>query len=591
MNEPLAVTQFPTIKREDAQRFLRTLDDQTERFTFQLFDDNEKRKDSSLARVLHGTLAERYVTLVDYSRRGAGVFVTVNQTNFRGRTKECIVAVRSYFADLDGAPLKNILRLSLMPNVITQTSLGRHGVFYNIADAPVDAENFKRTQLSLAELFDGDPTVCDLPRVMRLPGFPHQKNPQEPFITEIDYRTSQRAIEGKTPLYTDTEFQQALAKALAALEPRRSITAASLGGLPKPPPDWSEGYKEGQRNIECARRAGSCFARGMREEETVKDCLRWDAEHNDPPLGEVEVRRAVASIGKTHRRNNPATTTQDANSSIVSTATHGQPSQREKLISIGLDADLWHDLDGNTFATVKVDQHEESFAIKSSAFCHWLTREYGEQNPIRVHGKTCPSAPSAQTLKEAISALAAKAARGVERQAALRVAEHGGLIYLDLGTREWGAIEVSATGWRIITNPPVRFIRPAGFRPLPVPVKGGSILELRKFLNAGSDADFVLIVCWLIAALHPTGPYPVLVINGEQGSGKSISCRVLRRLIDPNGAELRSDTRDERDLLLAAKNGWIVALDNLSYVRNDLSDAICRIATKGAFATRRTLYR
>ena len=67
---------------------------------------------------------------------------------------------------------------------------------------------------------------------------------------------------------------------------------------------------------------------------------------------------------------------------------------------------------------------------------------------------------------------------------------------------------------------------------------------------------------------------------------KTLACRVLRRLINSNGAELRTDTRDERDLLLAARNSWVVALDNLSYVRNDLSDAICHIATKGAFATR-----
>jgi hypothetical protein len=77
-----------------------------------------------------------------------------------------------------------------------------------------------------------------------------------------------------------------------------------------------------------------------------------------------------------------------------------------------------------------------------------------------------------------------------------------------------------------------------------------------------------------------------LIVNGEQGAGKSILSRLLRRLVDPNGAELRADPRNERDLLLAAKNGWVVALDNLSYVRNDLSDEICRIATKGAFATR-----
>jgi putative DNA primase/helicase len=263
-----------------------------------------------------------------------------------------------------------------------------------------------------------------------------------------------------------------------------------------------------------------------------------------------------------------------------------EPTQREKLISIGLDAELWHDRDGNSFASVTIGGHLESYAINSRAFRNWLTRIYGDRHSMKIGGKTCPSAPSTQSLTEALNALSAKASSGAEYQPAVRVGESGGLIYLDPGTPDWSAVEISAAGWRVITAAPVRFVRPAGLRPLPVPIAGGHISELRNFLNVGTDADFVLIVSWLIASLRPNGPYPVLIINGEHGAGKSIACRVVRRLIDPNGAELRAEPRDERDLMLAAKNGWIVALDNLSYVRNDLSDAICRIATKGAFATR-----
>jgi hypothetical protein len=273
-----------------------------------------------------------------------------------------------------------------------------------------------------------------------------------------------------------------------------------------------------------------------------------------------------------------------------STHQDAEPTQRQELLSIGLDADLWHDKDGNPFATVLINGHQESFATKSSAFHDWLIREYGERNQIRVGRKICPLAPSAQPLKEAINALSAKAVKSPEHQAAVRVAGNDGMIYFDLGTPEWSVVEVSASGWQIISNPPVRFVRPAGFRPLPVPVRGGNIGELRNFLNVASDADFVLIVSWLIAAFRPVGPYPVLIINGEQGSGKSICCRVLRRLIDPNGAELRSDTRKEEDVFLAAKNGWVLALDNLSYLRNDFSDTICRITTKGAFATRKLYF-
>ena len=91
-----------------------------------------------------------------------------------------------------------------------------------------------------------------------------------------------------------------------------------------------------------------------------------------------------------------------------------EPTQREKLVSIGLEAELWHDKDGNTFATIAVDQHQENFALKNTGFRSWLTREYGERYQMKVGGRSCPSAPSSQALSEALNALGAKAASGPE---------------------------------------------------------------------------------------------------------------------------------------------------------------------------------
>lgn len=82
----------------------------------------------------------------------------------------------------------------------------------------------------------------------------------------------------------------------------------------------------------------------------------------------------------------------------------------------------------------------------------------------------------------------------------------------------------------------MRFRRPDGMRPLPEAVEGGSIERLRTFLNVRSDADFVLVVAWLLASLHDRGPYPVIALSGEQGSAKSTFSRILRALIDPNAA-------------------------------------------------------
>jgi hypothetical protein len=122
--------------------------------------------------------------------------------------------------------------------------------------------------------------------------------------------------------------------------------------------------------------------------------------------------------------------------------------------------------------------------------------------------------------------------------------------------------------------------------PMPMPEEGGCLDVLRPFVNVATDEEWRLLVSWLLAALRPRGPYPALGVHGEQGSAKSTLVRVLRSLIDPNVAALRSTPRDERDLVIAANNGWLIALDNLSHLQDWLSDALCRLATGSGFATR-----
>jgi hypothetical protein len=124
-------------------------------------------------------------------------------------------------------------------------------------------------------------------------------------------------------------------------------------------------------------------------------------------------------------------------------------------------------------------------------------------------------------------------------------------------------------------------------QPLPVPTSGGSVHELRALLNLRHDADFVLVTAWLAAALCGTGPYPVLVLSGEQGTAKSTFTSILRALVDPNTAPLRALPREDRDLFIAASNGYILSFDNVSGLRTWISDTLCRLATGGGFAVRR----
>ena len=79
----------------------------------------------------------------------------------------------------------------------------------------------------------------------------------------------------------------------------------------------------------------------------------------------------------------------------------------------------------------------------------------------------------------------------------------------------------------------------------------------------------------------------VLVLHGEQGAAKSTTARVLRRLCDPNTAPLRAAPRGVRDLMIAATNSWPFCFDNLEHLPPWISNALCRLATGGGFATRR----
>jgi hypothetical protein len=161
-----------------AARFLTLLDPGATFFTFQTFDDDKERKDPKLARVLHGTLDNCWGELVRQDERGAGAFLTVNETDRRGRSRENIIRVRALFVDLDGAPLENVDRLGLEPTVVVGTSAGRYHVYWRVEG--VELSEFSGLQRRLISLMGGDTSVHDLPRVMRLPGFPHQKDRANP---------------------------------------------------------------------------------------------------------------------------------------------------------------------------------------------------------------------------------------------------------------------------------------------------------------------------------------------------------------------------------------------------------------------------
>jgi hypothetical protein len=169
----------------------------------------------------------------------------------------------------------------------------------------------------------------------------------------------------------------------------------------------------------------------------------------------------------------------------------------------------------------------------------------------------------------------------------LRIAREKDRIYIDLGNKDWEAVEITARGWKVLQQTHIRFRRSPGMLPLAAPVRGGSLYDLRPFLNVRDSDDFLLILSWIIGAFRPVGPYPMLLIQGNQGSAKTTATRIIRSLVDPNKAGLRSMPRSERDLMIAATNQWSMAFENVSAVPQWLSDCLCRLSTGGGFSTKK----
>ncbi len=261
-------------------------------------------------------------------------------------------------------------------------------------------------------------------------------------------------------------------------------------------------------------------------------------------------------------------------------------SQGQALLAAAEAAYPFRSPDGRYFVQLPTGQRRDVVPLRSKASRNSLVGSYRA-----AHHQL----PAASVVAQAVGALEDQARLHDQTEPVfVRVGRdrnlHGGAAdwdyYLDLANPSGQAVKMTPEGWSIVDRPPVHFYRPDGMLPLPTPLASGSIQLLRQYVNL-SDVDFCLFIGWLAAAYRPVGPYPILVIHGEQGSAKSTLTRIARLLIDPHQMPLITGSQSFRDLMVTAHNGWLLALDNISRVSPRLADGLCGIATGGGHSGRR----
>ena len=234
---------------------------------------------------MHGTLEERGDALWDLNQRGAGVFVMVNAGDGGGRKANNVVRVRALFADLDGAPLEPVLAVPLHPHIVVESSPQRYHAYWLVNDCPL--EDFTRLQSAIAAKFGSDPKVKDLPRVMRVPGFWHQKG--VPFQTRIMSASSAEPC---------TVAQIVEGVGLSRILDRQDFADRAFKAAPRLAAVPGGTITEGSRNATLTSLGGSMRRRGMGYESIYAALKHENIVRCQPPLDDAEVRGIAASVNR-----------------------------------------------------------------------------------------------------------------------------------------------------------------------------------------------------------------------------------------------------------------------------------------------------
>src|SRR4030095_12905986 len=167
-----------------------------------------------------------------------------------------------------------------------------------------------------------------------------------------------------------------------------------------------------------------------------------------------------------------------------------------------LQVQLFHTPGQVAFASCYIKGHWENQRVKGSAFKDWLSAAcYHHEGFV----------PSHNALGEAINTLAGRASySGPGKPVHTRLAEDNGALYLDLCNESWEVVRITAEGWEVASYAPVNFARAPDMLALPYPLDGGGNFDLLRPLLNLDDDNWKLAVGWLVGALHPRGPFPLL---------------------------------------------------------------------------------
>lgn len=261
-----------------------------------------------------------------------------------------------------------------------------------------------------------------------------------------------------------------------------------------------------------------------------------------------------------------------------------KPSKAELVLSLVADncSQLFTDEYDVPHAAITVNDHVEVLSIRSRRFKNWIARTIYKEAVMVV---------DSQTIKDVIGVLSAKAEFEGERKTLnLRVASFDNKWYYDLTNNKWEFVELSSDGWKLVSK--LVMFRRFGQLPQVIPstTYPPDIFDrFMNLLNIKGDENRLLLKCYIISMFIPGVPKVILMLHGEQGSAKTTLEELIKTLVDPSIVKTFAFPKDINEFIQQLAHNYVTFYDNISTIRDWISDLLCRAVTGSGFS-KRVLY-
>lgn len=507
---------------------------------------------------------------------GCGVFFCPNPCTSKRRISN-LAALRAVIADIDcgkegdhvtepemetrkNATLDDLLSTTLRPHVVIETKNGLQAIWLiNPMEMNEEAlTRFREAEETIIGRFKADGGAKDPTRVLRLPGFLHQKDPKHPFLCRLLINRLKEKPYQLNAFVTEFGAVKETGKSSGKITAKRKSVPKSV--------------KKGGRNNAATSMAGIIITKlDPAEWDTIgwKKLCEWNRKECQPPLGETELRSVFESIKKKRTRDGSDTAQSAAQAAVLVT-----------LAEESGDVFL-HDQYGHAYVAVKRGKSHIVFAIEDSAYKSILAKRLWD-----AKGKV----PNGHAVDGAVSVLAGKAVHeGKKIELRNRVAKEGDVLWYDLSDNEGRAVRITKEGYVVVDDPPILFQRYSHQLPQvpPSPPDQADASLLLQFVTLSKPEQHHLLLVWLAVCFIPDIPHPIINFYGAQGSSKTVLARMLKMIIDPSLLETISPSVNTYDLIQKLSHHWFLFFDNLQKIPVWISDELCRAVTGGGFLKRK----